>query len=1524
MSLAGVRSNRGDGYQTLVAFGWALKIISDNTYQWLEIDSTSLDAVGRPIAVDDVVIGLANGYLIGCQCKKNQPHFESWKIKELGDELKKAGQFLRDNTNARVIFYTRGNFGAIAKLKDHGIAQPTQQAYIASLTKEHQSNNLELEAYLSGIDSVEFLQRCEFEQTVEFSALESGLMERLSYAVSNANIAFNALWCALDKLGLRGTNNDSTAAIKHRLTRDDLLKIIQEAGANFAIPKSAQELRLIFRDVSVVGRSWCRKVGNTQLHAVVVDELVMHIQARAKCILLIGAAGGGKSCALLELQENLEQVQNVVPIYIQAREYASCFTPEAREAQGLPKDFIGLVGRMADYKHTIILIDSLDVLSLAKDYSILSYFLAQIDRLLVIPNITAVVACREFDYKYDKRIAERTWEHIVSCKPLDWQSVVLPLIHTWGIDDSLIDSNTQTLIQNPRELAMFAEIAKNMGGFSILTSQALSHKYLDVIVKNNPSLGDSALLALEQISKKMLQTRRLYVELNRLDISQALIVTLISTGVLLQNQSNHIEFGHQTLVDVLVIKDAERNALSVKSFIESLPAVPFVRPIVRAYVQYLLGGERASFRKQVRAVFASPLIAFHIKRLIAETMAEFTPTNDDWPLIQYLHQHHLGVFNAIYAKALSIEWHYFWLSFLVPYVVQTRNSQALTAHVNKISIWKKQASNDVLAFWECVLIYDWIDNEQIANSICYELKTLHIDVNTKIEPLLIKLMTFSLGDYTCFGEVLSQGVMCGAVNIQILWSYIIKDVEDADILVYQLDKKLRCQPHEFQDKNTLKKLMEIYEELLDLALTDIENWSLKRYLKYYGDRQWYEGFLSETSYRLQHTQNDYHNISEKNFLLDAVEAAIQIHAQNDSSWWLKNKNRLANSHEGALRYFTIKALTDNSEINIETTRVILLDKTMYESGFLFEMGNLLNRAFVFLEDETQERIMGLIGQLWADSVTQENKENILQKRAELFVAIPSHLRTERAQHQLNTVIQKYGVLERQPEITQWGGGVTAPFSFEWFCEASDVAVIKMLTHYQDDDERDAWKYRSLIGGKNEVGSQLREAASRHPIRFMYLLKQYWLDIEEFFADQILNGVANYLSYNYGNLQKPQNWRMIGKAFRVNDLVELILDEIERNSAHWKHNSAAAKALLACSYVITDENNASRLVFLAIGFAGVNERSDMVGNGEDLLTNGINMKRGNVAESLIILATNLGKNKIVFPELLAPTLKRFAADDSLAVRAVILRRLSYFQYLQPELGWELFDIITLKSNDELWEIAEPCLYYSYRNDFTRISKILSDIYKSSTAKALQTWGRISALAVLNNKIDAQYFINQLQYKNSMDAWIGAITVWSNDKNIESHQQFCFDSIFVALQNQNDAIVISAAKAIAEIFRKNESIVYVPINIVNFFFDVLEKSKDNNQCGLYDFDSWLANLAKNYPQNALILALRFIKFVQKTNFHFYTHDNAIFQLLNRLFREAEEIEETDNGIMLQQVIALQDACLAININGFESWLKEAERL
>jgi len=69
MSIAGIRSNRGDGYQTLVAFEWALTVLSDPEFQWIEVDSATY-------LVDDIVVGKADGTLICCQCKKKPNRFQ--------------------------------------------------------------------------------------------------------------------------------------------------------------------------------------------------------------------------------------------------------------------------------------------------------------------------------------------------------------------------------------------------------------------------------------------------------------------------------------------------------------------------------------------------------------------------------------------------------------------------------------------------------------------------------------------------------------------------------------------------------------------------------------------------------------------------------------------------------------------------------------------------------------------------------------------------------------------------------------------------------------------------------------------------------------------------------------------------------------------------------------------------------------------------------------------------------------------------------------------------------------------------------------------------------------------------------------------------------------------------------------------------------------------------------------------------------------------------------------------------------
>ena len=430
MSVAGIRSNRGDIYQTLIAYDWALTVLSDPEFQWLEIDSTTY-------LVDDVVIGKSDGSLICCQCKKNQADFSPWSIADLLGELDKAFLALVRNQRAQVRFYSRSEFGALAKLREYSTLYGNGTDYHANLTKEHRETDSDLTARIAAktrdLSTFEFLRRASFEISPDFDRMEILLRERLRQMASNSNTAFNALWIHLDKLGGRIEESDLSASTPHRLTKDDLKDILHHAGAMLVPAMSIAQVRTSFASTSAIGRSWHRDIAGQHISSPIVKELLAAIDSRKRAVLLTGLPGSGKTCVMLSLQEALEQRMqtqtDLVPLFIQSREFADLATVQERQAQGLPEQWVEQAARMAEDAHVVVVIDSLDVLSIAREHGMLTYFLAQIDRLLLVPNVTVITACRDFDRKYDRRIAARQWDCELQCLPLDWETEIEPLLN---------------------------------------------------------------------------------------------------------------------------------------------------------------------------------------------------------------------------------------------------------------------------------------------------------------------------------------------------------------------------------------------------------------------------------------------------------------------------------------------------------------------------------------------------------------------------------------------------------------------------------------------------------------------------------------------------------------------------------------------------------------------------------------------------------------------------------------------------------------------------------------------------------------------------------------------------------------------------------------------------------------------------------------------------------------------------------------------------------------------------------------
>lgn len=1099
MSIAGIRSNRGDNYETLVAFDRALTVLSYPEFQWLERDSTTY-------LVDDVVIGKSDGTVICCQCKKNQPHFKAWSIADLKDELNKAFLTLAKYQQTKVCFYSRSEFGPVAKLREYSTAYGNEADYHANLTKEHTKTNSALADLIadqaSGLSTYEFLRRTTFETSQDFDRMETLLRERLRFMASNANAAFDALWTRLDKLGGRLESGNLSASTEHRLTKDDLKEILHQAGAMLTPEIPIAQVRSSFTNTSAIGRSWHRDIAGQCISSPIVNELLAAIDARKRAVLLTGLPGSGKTCVMLSLQEALEQRAktrtDLVPLFIQSREFADFATALERQAQGLPEQWVEQAARMAEDAHVVVVIDSLDVLSIAREHSVLTYFLAQIDQLLLIPNITVITACRDFDRNYDRRIAARQWDCELQCLPLDWGAEIAPLLGKLGIDSSTIEPVTRELIQNPRELALFVELAQREGSFNVVTSQALAQRYLDTFVQADPELGGAAMQAIETIADTMMRSRSLSIPHQRFSASQAIQRRLHSLNVLQDTHDEKLTFGHQTLLDVLVISSAVRRGVSLNEFIQGLPPVPFVRPSIRSFIAQLATGERREFRKQLRAVLTGNA-AFHIRRLVAESFAQQVPQDDDWPLIRDLRNTHREVFQVIYTQATLVEWHHFWFSHLVPTLKENRDAEGLTAHIHQITQWKNEDAAGVLGFWMEALALDWLDGSRIVEKLGFSLSEFKTEDLPLVAPLLERLLSMPKQEHSLLGRTVARCITAGSIDDKLLWRYIAGDISEEDVKKFHFDNKLHCQPHDFGDKNEhfLKQRMVQSTALLDLALETIEQWSQIQSTQYGETRIGYrKGFLPNSSYNDVHSQTDVQHIGDERVLFDAIEAAILDHANKHSDWWQKNRERLCFNHEGALCYFAVLACTNSPEPNLDLIARLLCDRNLLEFELSFELSTLIRSAFIYFDSTTQDAVMAVMQSVWKESATDDDTQFwILKKRSEYISAIPCHLRSPATQAILDTYEKIDGTLIPQPSIGRRGGMVSAPFSFEVFLNASDDGVIHLLSHYsgykQNFDD-------FFVGGEREVGWQLREASSRHPSQFLRLLVAHWTNISAIF------------------------------------------------------------------------------------------------------------------------------------------------------------------------------------------------------------------------------------------------------------------------------------------------------------------------------------------------------------------------------------------------------------------------------------------
>jgi hypothetical protein len=1506
MSKAGVESNIGDEYQNLIAAYWTARMLIVPEINFIEVDSTSLSENGQPYFVDDIIIHYTDKKLTCCQCKRNSPNRKYWNISDLKDDLRKSWRQWKSTPNAELIFYSGDNFGDLAKLAARTRSVSDHAAFLYKIPKSLEKTYNTLAALINEGSLTEeiifkFLSSLKF-ATFPYDTLHDIIRDTLSVHVIHADKAFKVISQEIDAVSRRSTYTDTNIAqgTRHTITRDNIIRSLSDAGLRLAPQKTITELNRYFKNLSCHGRLWPRTIKEHKFKRIVLNGIAALVTMQRTSILLHGGAGSGKTCVLLDLVDELETKPDICTIFIQTRDL---------DIAALDNGFLDNVARMAEIKKIVIVADSLDVLSISSHQQGFSRFLTILNESKKLDNVSIVAACRTFDTHYDRRLSAMEWSDTISLNDLDFESEVKPFLESLNIDVTTLDMKQKNLLSNPRMLSMYTDICSKGIKTSAINQFELAKSYIDTII-NDSKLGNRAFTKIQKLASYMLRERRFTISKARANLPSDMAHKLLSEGILLETEQDVYTFGHQTLMDILAVAGADASDMTLTSFITALKPVPFIRPSIRTFIFYLRDQDAAAFRKQIKAAINGNL-AFHIKRLIAVSLAEINPTNEDWPLIKHIFYKHPELFIQFFYATETFSWFQIFQQNFLSELCSTKNGIWILNYTDKLTGWPEVDGDLFVQMWIDALSCESVDKRQAAFRANITLNDFTKWSSKNLRTLFQILLDINDNSDTdsLLGKSLSRWVDFTNANDDMLWKYVTKKVKKHEDIK---DSTLLCQSNDFYKDDFIHERMLLSTDLLLTAVNFLDEWA--KTINKANGYDYSGSLLHYASYGEKRTRGSIRHTTSLTELFDALQNACQEHAENNSEWWRTHIDFLATSANRVLIYFAILGCTINPEPNTAQAVNLLYQIETHRGYFIYEFSCLLRVAAPFMAEHDAETIQRIVFDLYKKSGDEPNWA--IFSRYDILIGLPSICRLPETQHLIDCVEKINGHLALNPRITSWGGMVLPPISAINITKLSDNDIIRLLAHYSGPNNNIREMIGDdLIGGAEAIAYQLSAAISIDPSRFSIFFNKHWEAIDPQFHEAYFNGIAEHIHYRFGDYNKPNDWNPISEP-EPKELLTTMLSMMLNHELAYINAHSWANALEACADIALKISDIYSICDIIKLYADEAQEPDIV-DEQDLLNIGLGSVRGIMATAVIKMANRLLENKHDnLPAPLVSLLRRFAADKHPAVRAMILYRLHRTQYYNKSIGWELFDLCIIDAPGRIWKNAYSCLRYSYFNDFERISKYIHFMERNCMPDAGEYWAMLMALSFISKKIEQDELFTALMRVNAIDAWKGAASVFSY--NINNQYDRCLAGLTYILAHapKHSDILCHCENVLLEEHK-------LPLEFISLLITYAYSTKRDG-APIHHFIEWLARVA---PSDCLLavssmeLALETIYKTPKP-FYFYNKDDiAIF--LTHIFREAEENEELDGGQLLNRVIAIQDALLSKGINSVDNWLKDAER-
>lgn len=1300
------------------------------------------------------------------------------------------------------------------------------------------------------------------------------------------------------------------------ITAADARRRLESSGLALGPDRTAAELDALLRPLSQIGRDWPRGIGPHQLPRPEVEQILGALAPAGSTVLVAAGPGLGKTCVLLSVLERLEAAGHAT-VFVQAREFAAAANASERSELGLPATVMSDIARLARTQAVTVVIDSLDVLSLARDHETFQFFLNLLDRWRAMPGVSVIAACRDFDLKYDARLANRTWGMTVSLAPLDWESVVAPLLSGWGLDPVALAS-IRDILTVPRLLALFYELVQHGETGPVSSAQALSERYLDVLVRRDSTLGDEAMRHLVRIAERMIEQRRVELSRAEADLSEDLRRRLLSVGVLAASRHGGVTFAHQTLMDVLAVSAAMGRGDTLLTLICARAGVPFVRPTIRTFFFSLRESDPAALRAQLREVFGTLGVAFQMQRMLAMSLGDTVPSRHDLSLIRYLYNHHLPLFEAFYIKATSSEWTAFFEEHFRAAWWATQSPRWLNAHLDRLAPCPPLQSAFVSLYLAC-LSAPWMKDTHLQ----FAAGSLFRRFTGWTHPTLTQIFRFLAqrqeADNGVTGPALAHWVTATDDHDDVLWAYVAGRVTEEVARARAWDDALECDEHTFSDARFLAHRMCASTSLLDAALCSLQQWSHWAEYRWDDEAPWVDVLLDYSRHKELRTKSEMRFRRPIGRLLNAVQDAIVWHAIYGTRWWRDHALALAQAREGALRYFAISGMLAAPRPQSVPPVAVLLDPTMLgDDVFGWELAQLISRSYFLISTEDQERLQESILALSAGSPVERW---VTYHQRLLLNRIPAFMRTPAADAVITELDAQVGSEDRAPPTTSWSGWA-APSIAHTELEALSSSGLLRLIHWTARRASDSDPHRDTMPRGEVVLSALRELASRWPVRLLAWLRQWDTSIPDAAWLAVLTGLGSHLRYRLGNLSRGDGWQA-GEVPAEADLAGPLLDVIERRFDRLREERDFAEAVLGCAYAVQTPEDEYRLTWVGAQLLRATEPDASASQDAidpDGLSVAMNSTRGIAVQAMLVLTEHILSRGANLDPLLTATVRLAARDAHPSIRAMVLQHLPRIIHLEPALGWFLF-WRALGTSPRPWRTANNCLYYSYHRQFDQVEKALAAAHADTDPHAQKVWGRIGALAALGDHPPFAEFVARLQHTSNEAVWSGAVSVFVANLGTPQWAPACADGLTAAFADANGQ---AAAKAkFKRLFNADTSTPpRIPLTLLTSYVQSEAADSTSPRRDVQASGDWLQGVAQSDPEYALaaaeiLLTAEAISVLSPWN------ADPFAALLTELFREGEERERSDGGQFLERVIQLQDHLLTAHGEMLQEWLALAER-